>query len=154
MPRSPKPVSRYLIRCQIVSRMDLSQVRAICEAATREHGLPARIRTDNGAPFAGTGLLGLSKLSLGWMKLGIVPGVGAFSRVLRCLATTARRAEVTHLKVGDNRCPATVNPGTLKLANRSTPQVTSNWTRHSEPEAEAQIAISPFRAISIPEVIL
>jgi transposase InsO family protein len=55
--------SRYLIRCQIVSRMDLSQVRAICEAAMREHGVPARIRTDNGAPFAGTGLLGLSKLS-------------------------------------------------------------------------------------------
>ena len=63
--------SRYLIRCQIVSRMDLSQVRAVCEAAMREHGMPARIRTDNGAPFAGTGLLGLSKLSLGWMKLGI-----------------------------------------------------------------------------------
>ena len=54
--------SRYLIRCQIVSRMDLSQVRAICEAAMREYGMPARIRTDNGAPFAGTGLLGLSKL--------------------------------------------------------------------------------------------
>ena len=49
-------------------------------------------------------------------------------------------------------CPSFL--GTLKLANRSTPQVTSNWTRHSEPEAEAQIAISPFRAISIPEVIL
>jgi len=26
----------------------------------------------HGAPFAGTGLLGLSKLSLGWMKMGIV----------------------------------------------------------------------------------
>jgi transposase InsO family protein len=52
--------------------MHLSQVRAICEAAMREYGMPARIRTDNGAPFAGTGLLGLSKLSLGWMKLGIV----------------------------------------------------------------------------------
>jgi transposase InsO family protein len=64
--------SRYLIRCQIVSRMDLSQVRAVCEAAMREYGMPARIRTDNGAPFAGTGLLGLSKLSLGWMKIGIV----------------------------------------------------------------------------------
>jgi len=64
--------SRYLIRCQVVSRMDLSQVRAICEAAMREYGLPSRIRTDNGAPFAGTGLLGLSKLSLGWMKMGIV----------------------------------------------------------------------------------
>jgi len=57
--------SRYLIRCQIVSRMDLSQVRAVCEAAMREYGVPARIRTDNGAPFAGTGLLGFSKLSLG-----------------------------------------------------------------------------------------
>jgi len=64
--------SRFLIRCQIVSRMDLSQVRAVCEAAMREYGMPARIRTDNGAPFAGTGLLGLSKLSLGWMKMGIV----------------------------------------------------------------------------------
>src|SRR5258708_18396607 len=51
--------------------MDLSQVRAICEAAMREYGVPARIRTDNGAPFAGTGLLGGSKLSLAWMKLGI-----------------------------------------------------------------------------------
>jgi transposase InsO family protein len=51
--------------------MDFSQVRAICDAAMREYGMPARIRTDNGAPFAGTGLLGLSKLSLGWMKMGI-----------------------------------------------------------------------------------
>ena len=64
--------SRYLIRCQIVSRMDLSEVTAVCEAAMREYGMPARIRTDNGAPFAGTGLLGMSKLSLGWRKLGIV----------------------------------------------------------------------------------
>src|ERR1700733_11038412 len=75
-------------------------------------------------------------------------GVGAFSRVLRCLATRARRAEVAHLKVGDNRCPAIANPGTLKLANRSRLQVASNWTRHLEPEAETQIAILAFRARS------
>jgi transposase InsO family protein len=36
------------------------------------YGMPARIRTDNGAPFAGTWLIGLSELALGWMKLGIV----------------------------------------------------------------------------------
>jgi nucleotidyltransferase/DNA polymerase involved in DNA repair len=35
--------------------MDLSQVRAICEAAMREYGTPARIRTEKGASFAGTG---------------------------------------------------------------------------------------------------
>jgi transposase InsO family protein len=64
--------SRYLIRCQAVARMDLAQVSAVCDAAMREYGVPERIRTDNGAPFAGTGLLSLSKLSLGWMKLGIV----------------------------------------------------------------------------------
>jgi transposase InsO family protein len=63
--------SRYLIRCQTVSRMDLSEVKAVCEAAMREYGMPTRIRTDNGAPFAGTGLLGLSKLSLSWTKMGI-----------------------------------------------------------------------------------
>jgi len=64
--------SRYLIRCQIVSRMDFSQVRGVCDAAMREYGMPARIRTDNGAPFAGRGLLGLSKLSLGCIKMDIV----------------------------------------------------------------------------------
>lgn len=64
--------SRYLIRCQTVLRMDLSQVAAICEAAMHEYGMPTRIRTDNGAPFAGNGLLGLSKLSISWTKLGIV----------------------------------------------------------------------------------
>ena len=64
--------SRFLIRCQAVGRMDLAQVSAVCDAAMREYSVPERKRTDNGAPFAGTGLLGLSKLSLGWTKLGIL----------------------------------------------------------------------------------
>jgi hypothetical protein len=41
-------------------------------ATVHEYGMPTRIRTDNGAPFAGNGLLGLSKLSLSWIKMGIV----------------------------------------------------------------------------------
>jgi transposase InsO family protein len=89
--------SRYLIRCQIVSRMDLSQVRAVCEAAMREYGMPSRIRTDNGAPFAGTGLLGLSKLSLGWMKMGIIheriqPGVLSRTDVMNECIEPPRRS--------------------------------------------------------------
>jgi transposase InsO family protein len=64
--------SRFLIHCQAVARMDFAQVKAVCDAGMREYGMPERIRTDNGAPFADLGLLGLSKLSLGWMKLGIV----------------------------------------------------------------------------------
>lgn len=37
-----------------------------------EYGLPKVIRSDNGSPFAGRGLGGLSKLTVWWMKLGIV----------------------------------------------------------------------------------
>jgi len=44
----------------------------------REYGVPARIRTDNGAPFAGTGPLRLSKLSLGWV-VGLLTSMGALA---------------------------------------------------------------------------
>ena len=44
-------LSRYLIRCQAIARMDTAHIRAICESAMREYGVPERIRTDNGAPF-------------------------------------------------------------------------------------------------------
>jgi putative transposase len=39
----------------------------------REYGLPERIRTDNGVPFATVALARLSSLSAGWTRLGIVP---------------------------------------------------------------------------------
>lgn len=38
----------------------------------REYGVPERIRTGNGAPFSGTGILGLSRLSLERQRLSIV----------------------------------------------------------------------------------
>ena len=65
--------SRYLLRCQAVKKTDTASVRAICEAAFREYGLPQAIRTDNGAPFASRAVAGLSRLSVYWMKLGITP---------------------------------------------------------------------------------
>ena len=43
------------------------------ERAFAEYGLPDRIRSDNGGPFAGTGLGRLSRLSVWWMRLGIIP---------------------------------------------------------------------------------
>jgi transposase InsO family protein len=38
----------------------------------RDVGLPEAIRTDNGAPFASTGIHGLCELNVWWMQLGIV----------------------------------------------------------------------------------
>jgi hypothetical protein len=37
----------------------------------RQHGLPERIRCDNGIPFGGGGPTGLTRLSAWWVKLGI-----------------------------------------------------------------------------------
>lgn len=65
--------SRYLFRCQAVEKLDTERVQAIFEAVFREYGLPEAIRTDNGAPFASRAIAGLSRLSVWWMKLGIVP---------------------------------------------------------------------------------
>jgi transposase InsO family protein len=65
--------SRYLLRCQAVEKTDTARVQSIFEAAFREYGMPAAIRTDNGAPFASTAVAGLSRLAVWWIKLGIVP---------------------------------------------------------------------------------
>jgi len=65
--------SRYLLRCQAVEKTDTQRARAIFEAAFHEYGMPQAIRTDNGVPFASSAVAGLSRLSVWWMKLGIVP---------------------------------------------------------------------------------
>lgn len=65
--------SRYLIRCQALSQPDEAHARPLFEAAFREYGLPERMRTDNGPPFATVGVGGLSRLSVWWIKLGIHP---------------------------------------------------------------------------------
>ncbi len=65
--------SRFLLRCQAVKHTGFETVRGILEAAFREFGLPLAIRTDNGTPFAGRGILGLSRLSVWLLKLGIIP---------------------------------------------------------------------------------
>lgn len=65
--------SRYLIKCEALREPKDEPVRAHFELAFREFGLPARIRSDNGPPFATKALGGLSRLSVWWIQLGIVP---------------------------------------------------------------------------------
>jgi transposase InsO family protein len=63
--------SRYLIGCEGLEDTRGDRARAVFEAVFREQGLPDWMRTDNGAPFASTGLLGLTRLSVWWLRLGI-----------------------------------------------------------------------------------
>jgi putative transposase len=65
--------SRYLLRCHITPKADGAHVAAVFDACFREHGLPLVIHTDNGSPFASRAPGGLSRVSMEWVKLGIVP---------------------------------------------------------------------------------
>jgi transposase InsO family protein len=64
---------RYLLRLSCGSGTTEAEGRPIFEAAFEEYGLPEVIRSDNGPPFASTGVTGLTALSVWWIKLGIRP---------------------------------------------------------------------------------
>jgi putative transposase len=63
--------TRYLLRVHGLLNTRGAGVRPVFERAFREFGLPAAIRTDNGVPFANTGLHGLTQLNVWWLRLGI-----------------------------------------------------------------------------------
>lgn len=63
--------SRYLLRLSCGAGTKEAEARPVFEAAFEEFGLPEAIRTDNGPPFASTGVTGLTSLGVWWIKLGI-----------------------------------------------------------------------------------
>ena len=65
--------SRFVLRCDALTGRTTVSTRRRFERAFAEYGLPTRIRSDNGAPFASPGLGGVSQLSVWWMRLGIIP---------------------------------------------------------------------------------
>lgn len=65
--------SRYVLRCDALDTRRAEPVRQRFERAFAEYGMPERIRSDNGGPFAAPGLTRLSRLSLWWIRLGILP---------------------------------------------------------------------------------
>jgi len=64
--------SRMLLCCQALHRTDYAHTQQAFEAVFRQYGLPDCIRTDNGQPFASTAAGGLTRLSVWWLKLGIL----------------------------------------------------------------------------------
>lgn len=65
--------SRFLIECQALQTTATHEAKPVFTRIFREYGLPERIRTDNGAPFATVSLARLSTLSAWWVRLGILP---------------------------------------------------------------------------------
>lgn len=65
--------SRFLIACDALEGPRYIETRACFERIFREYGLPLAIRTDNGIPFSGMAVGGLSRLAIWWIQLGIIP---------------------------------------------------------------------------------
>ena len=65
--------SRFLLGCQALSSTRVEEAKPVFVRLFKEHGLPRRIRTDNGVPFATNTLARLSQLSAWWVRLGVLP---------------------------------------------------------------------------------
>ena len=63
--------SRYLIALSGEPSKSSAQAIPLFLRAFEDHGLPERIRTDNGVPFAAPGVTGLTPLSVLFIRLGI-----------------------------------------------------------------------------------
>ena len=94
--------SRYLLGCQALSSTTVAEAKPVFARLFREFGLPERIRTDNGVPFATTTLARLSLLSAFWVRLGILPELiepgkpqqnGRHERMHRTLKAETRRKQ-------------------------------------------------------------
>jgi len=65
--------SRYLLGCQALTSTAVADAKVVFTRLFKEYGLPKRMRSDNGVPFATTALGRLSALSAWWVRLGILP---------------------------------------------------------------------------------
>lgn len=68
--------SRYVLCCSGAEGERFESTKAAFEVTFKEYGLPLRIRSDNGSPFASRAIGGLSRLSVWWVQLGILPERG------------------------------------------------------------------------------
>ncbi len=92
--------SRYLLGCQSLYSTSVRDAKPVFTRIFKEFGLPERIRTDNGVPFATVSLARLSLLSAWWIRLGILPDLiepgkpqqnGQHERMHRTLKAEATR---------------------------------------------------------------
>jgi putative transposase len=104
--------SRFLLDCRALPNTSARLSRPVFEKLFREYGLPLRIRSDNGSPFAAHSRGRLSRLSVWWVRLGIVPELiqpakpqqnGAHERMHRTLKGEATRPPKKNLRAQQRR---------------------------------------------------
>lgn len=63
--------SRLLVAPELLHAQTVERTKAAFVQIFIRHGLPSVIRVDNGCPFGADGALGLTRLSVWWIRLGI-----------------------------------------------------------------------------------
>jgi putative transposase len=100
--------SRYLLCCCGLLDVRGAGVKPQLRRLFRAHGLPDAIRSDNGSPFASTGIHGLNGLNVWWLQLGIThqritPGSpqenGAHERLHKTLKARATKPPASNLNL-------------------------------------------------------
>ena len=136
--------SRYLLCCHGLLDVRTEGVKPQFLRLFREYGLPDAIRSDNGAPFASTGIHGLSTLNVWWLQLGIThqritPGSpqenGAHERMHKTLKAKVTKPAAANLNLQQrvfNRFRETYNEiRPHESLNDETPA--SVWTPSNRP---------------------
>jgi transposase InsO family protein len=99
--------SRYLLECQGLHTTAVADSKRVFTRVFKEYGLPRRIRTDNGVPFATQTLGRLSELSAWWIRLGVLPELiepgcpqqnGRHERMHRTLKAEATKPPAANLQ--------------------------------------------------------
>ena len=129
--------SRYLLGCQGLTSTSVAESKPVFTRLFREHGLPRRIRTDNGVPFATNTLARLSSLSAWWVRLGVLPELiepgkpqqnGRHERMHRTLKPKPRGRRLTAV--------AASNASSIASATSSTSNArTKRWICKPRPRA-------------------
>lgn len=125
--------SRYLLCCQGIEGPRFAETRKSFEKVFRKYGLPQRIRTDNGTPFASRSAAGLSRLSIWWITLGILPERidpgkpqqnGRHERMHRTLKQAATKPPESSLKTQQKRFDKFIADYNLKRPHEALKQKT------------------------------
>lgn len=104
--------SRYLLGCQGLHSTRVAEAKPVFTRLFKQYGLPQRIRTDNGVPFATTTLARLSSLSAWWVRLGVLPELiepgkpqqnGRHERMHRTLKAETTRPAAASLQAQQRR---------------------------------------------------
>lgn len=104
--------SRYVLKVRSVAGQSTESTMPEFRKAFIAYGLPEAIRVDNGPPFGSRGVLGLSRLSAWWLRLGIrvefiAPGEpqqnGVHERMHRTLKYETAKPPAATLKAQQRR---------------------------------------------------